>query len=350
MRNDEIKTTNKVKSNTQKKDEIYTGHNPIPINIAVKVMNAICKIIIDKKAEKKENNGTGFFLKVQSLKYLITNYHVINPEVINEVIKLQIHNKIIFKFNLNNRNIIYLEKPKDITAIEIKESDEFYENLEFLKYDNDYIEDGYMIYKDLNIFTVEHPFGDDASCASGRIINIDDYEFEHNISTGNGSSGCPIILLNNNINLIKVIGVHKNGDEIEQINGGTFIGEIIKEIVKKNENKDLYDLPSINFKCVCPCIFCMGGGQKIQWKCKNCEEDLKLNESGKIFCQRCNNHEYIWKYSFNCGNHDNEFHNISYQGFLVVLSSIGSQNNPPTGFLKTLTKQTLLHEDEFLSE
>ena len=51
-----------------------------------------------------------------------------------------------------------------------------------------------------------------------------------------------------------------------------------------------------------------------------------------------------------CGKYDNNFHEISYQGFLVFLSSMGSISNPPTGFLKRLTKEILLHEDEFLSE
>ena len=35
------------------------------------------------------------------------------------------------------------------------------------------------------------------------IININKYQFDHNIATDNGSSGCPILLLNSNINLRK---------------------------------------------------------------------------------------------------------------------------------------------------
>ena len=97
-------------------------------------------------------------------------------------------------------------------------------------------QNGYIIYKDIDIFTIEHPNGDDASCASGKIINIYDYEFDHNITTSNGSSGCPIILNNNNKNLIQVIGIHKNGDKTMGINGGTFIGEIFNEINFETKN------------------------------------------------------------------------------------------------------------------
>ena len=71
-----------------------------------------------------------------------------------------------------------------------------------------------------------------------KIIDIKEYEFDHNISTEPGSSGCPILLLSDNINSIKVIGIHKNGDKKNKINGGTFIGEIIKEI-KNDSNKYL---------------------------------------------------------------------------------------------------------------
>jgi hypothetical protein len=53
---------------------------------------------------------------------------------------------------------------------------------------------------------------------------------------------------------------------------------------------------------------------------------------------------------FKCGNHDEDYHEISYQGMLVTLSAMGSIINPPNGFLKKVTKQCLLHEDEFLSE
>ena len=73
------------------------------------------------------------------------------------------------------------------------------------------------------------------------IINIFEYEFDHNIATDKGSSGCPIILLNNNINMIQVIGIHKEGDKKNKINGGTFIGEIFnndlnKDLKKENNN------------------------------------------------------------------------------------------------------------------
>jgi len=228
------------KLGTKKKDEIFTGHRPISIDIANHVKRAICKIIIENN--RKKSFGTGFFMNISnSLKCLITNYHVINPEVINSNIDIEIWNQKIMKLNLNNRNIKYYEKPKDITTIEIDDKDKIYNDIIFLNYDSNYIKNGYKIYKNVDIFSIEHPLGDNAVCASGRIINIDEFEFDHNISTDNGSSGCPIMLLNNSINLIQVIGIHKNSDIETNLNGGTFIGEIFINNNKmlNNNNKML---------------------------------------------------------------------------------------------------------------
>ena len=95
---------------------------------------------------------------------------------------------------------------------------------------------GYEIYKNIDVFSIQHPFGKGASVSNGTIINIKNFEFEHNISTDSGSSGSPIIILNNNVNLIQVIGIHKNGDKNKKINGGTFIGEIFKEKEESHVN------------------------------------------------------------------------------------------------------------------
>ena len=73
--------------------------------------------------------------------------------------------------------------------IEINESDNIYKEIKFLDYDTNCV-----MYENVDIFSNEHPLGDDAECASGRIINKNEYEFEHDIPTDNGSSGCPIIL------------------------------------------------------------------------------------------------------------------------------------------------------------
>ena len=213
----------------KKINELDTGHKPIPIDIVNAVNKSICKISI-----KKNKNGTGFFMNIsKTIKYLITNYHVIKPDLINEDIEIEIWNHKTMKLNLNNYNIKYFKEPEDITIIEIKNSDEIYKDINFLNYDRNYV-NGYELYNNADVFSIEHPLGKSAACASGKILKIYDSEFEHDISTDNGSSGCPIILLNDNINLIQVIGIHKCSYKLENTNGGTFIGEIFKELNNDN--------------------------------------------------------------------------------------------------------------------
>ena len=219
-----------------RKKEAYNEHKPIDIDIVIELRKAICKIIVYK--EKVTFYGTGFFMKgPDSNIYLMTNYHVIDLDSLKDKIELEIWNKKIITLNGNNINGKFLKDPKDITALEIKESNNYFEEVNFLNYDKNY-EDGDSTYEDADVFTIEHPIGKNAKCSSGKIINISEYEFDHNIATESGSSGCPILLLNDNIKLIKVIGIHKNGDKKTKINGGTFIGEIINEL-KNDLKKDL---------------------------------------------------------------------------------------------------------------
>ena len=292
------------------------GHKPIPMKIANQIMNSICKITI-----KKEGGiiyGTGFFMNISdSQQYLITNFHIINPSVINEDIEIEIWNHKKMHLNIINRDIKYIKKPKDITIIEIKKTDSIFNDVYILDYDTTYINKGYKIYKNTDIFSIEHPYGDDASCASGTVVEINDYEFDHNVSTDNGSSGCPILLLNNNINLVKVIGIHKNADTEKKINGGTFIGEIFKEIkIKKEVNKGTNErLIEIKFCSTDKVI-------NYPIICKDTDNFLKLKE--KLYL------EYpLLKNNFNCflinGNIINESENLIKNGIkngdsIIILS------------------------------
>jgi len=193
-----------------------------------------------------------------SLKCMITNYHVISEDSINKNIELEIYNQKIIILILKNRFIHYFEKPKDITVIEIKEFDDIFPDIEFLDYDSNFILNGYKIYTNEDIFTIQHPLGNSAACASGIIVDINNFEFFHNIPTQEGSSGCPIILLKNNINFIQVIGIHKNSFfQSKNVNGGIFLGEIINQISndlylkylnKKKDEDNNYIIAEINIE------------------------------------------------------------------------------------------------------
>ena len=204
---------------------MYKEYRPISIEILNKVMKSVCKIMINKKVGDNYQ-ATGFFLKISdSLKFLITNYHVLNPDLVNFQILIEIWNKNIIQLNINDRYIKYFEEPKDITVIRINDQDDLYKDIEFLNLEPNY-KKGYFLYKGQEVFSVHYPLGKVVSTSSGKIIDIRGFEFFHNTRTYSGSSGCTIISYNN-INLIGVIDVHKQNKNSFEINKGTFIGEII---------------------------------------------------------------------------------------------------------------------------
>ena len=219
---------------------------PISTALANKAMKCTCKI----KIQNKDNYvlATGFFLKVSDkLKCLVTNHHVINDSTINSDISLEIWNKTKTKLIPSGRFIKYF-KMEDVTIIEIKETDEIYKNVEFFNYDNNGIAKGYSIYKNESIFSIQYPYEGEAFCSSGKIIEIDEFEFGHNMPTTSGSGGCPIILLNNNINLILLIGIHKSRDREKDLGYATFIGEIIKKLrIVISNNTPNHDKKNDNF-------------------------------------------------------------------------------------------------------
>ena len=169
------------------------------------------------------------------LKYLIINYPIINQEIKDENIEIEIWNKEKMNINLKERSIRYFEKTKELTGIQIKEDDKLYSNIEFLCFDSNY-KKGNLLYKYKDVFTIQHPYRNDSSCFFGIILNINNKEFEHNIPTENDSLGCPIILSNNNIDFLQVIGIHKTSDDKNKINKGIFINEIINELRKEDSN------------------------------------------------------------------------------------------------------------------
>ena len=199
----------------------------------------ICKIKI------KGQQGTGFFCKIpfpdkdNMLSVFITNNHIINKEILNTKdfsIKLNIKEEKKYKIiNLNNR-IIYTNKAFDITIIEIKENDGIKNYLELddilIK---DILEDNIKIidYLDKTTYIIQYPDGD-LSVSYGIIDNIyedNNFNFIHKCSTRNGSSGSPILNINNN----KIIGIHREGHK-KQYNLGTFLNFPIKEFIRSNSN------------------------------------------------------------------------------------------------------------------
>ena len=194
-------------NNLNIKLELYDSHKPIPLETANELSKSICKIIY--KINNQEKYGTGFFMIYKSLKCLISNYHVISSDLLNKVIEIEIYNKKIINLILdkNKRYIKLFKQPIDMSIIEIKDSDGINQDIEFLNYDLN-CERGYSQYINQDIICIGYPFGEKVSYGSGKIININNFEFEHNSPTKVGSSGSPVIIFQTK----QVIGIHKQGD------------------------------------------------------------------------------------------------------------------------------------------
>ena len=208
----------------------------------------ICKIKIGQE------QGTRFFCKIpfpdKNNKYInlpvfITNNHILNENIINSnniVIELDIkEEKEIKKINLNNR-MKYTNKEYDSTIIELKEEDNIKNYIELDEkilngINNDFFGKDYL---DKTSYIIQYPKGN-LSVSYGVIENVIEnkaYEFLHKCSTERGSSGSPILNIDNN----KIIGIHQ-GAYRNKFNKGVFLNYPIKEFIKKY-HKEIVDINS----------------------------------------------------------------------------------------------------------
>ena len=233
----------------------------IPYESTKKIVDQMEKCVCKIKIEYLQ--ATGFFCKIpfpdkdQMLPVLITNNHAINEQILyqnNSKISLYIKNEQNIKqLNLNNRKK-YTNLEYDITIIEIKQ----YDNINnFLELD-DIINEGILNndngvnneYLDSTIYLMQYAEGR-LGVSFGVINNIYEdkkYKFVNNCNTKAGSSGSPILNLNN-----KVIGMHKESLRFTN-STGIFLNYPIKEFIKlcsiPNEEllKELNEKYNLNIK------------------------------------------------------------------------------------------------------
>ena len=237
------------------KESILRGYpNVISYECTKKIMEQMSKNIC--KIKIGEEQGTGFFCKIpfpdinNMLSVFITNNHIINDKILyknNSKININIEEENEIKeINLNNR-IKYTNKEYDITIIEIKENDNI---KNYLELDDKIIEDilnnnnKNNKYIDDTIYIIQYPEGK-LSVSYGILDNIYEdkkYNFRHKCNTKGGSSGSPILNINN-----KIIGIHKEG-YYNKYNKGTFLNYPIKEFIQLNNKNNEILLEEFNKK------------------------------------------------------------------------------------------------------
>ena len=187
----------------------------------------MCKIKYLKKGITPV--GSGFFcqLNIEEInfinrKFLMTNNHVINLKYLQNNNELYFeNNKENYVLNLKNR-YYFTNKKYDFTIIEIKDSDNiknisFYELFENIMNINSKIN-----FINHDVFIPQFPNGGNLSIAFGAIKNIN-FIIHHTVSTEYGSSGSPILSLDN----YRLIGLHNQRDSDLNENKGIFFKDII---------------------------------------------------------------------------------------------------------------------------
>lgn len=223
-------------------EEVETNNIQVPLSALKDLSNSIVRFDFDGQ------KGTGFFIKFkikgQQLFTLFTCFHVIGQDFVNSKKTIIFYygekkNEIkkYIKLDINERFIKCFEKPKDVTIIEIIESDNIPKEI-YLDPDLNYKNNGFNDYLNKKLYLAGFPRAEDiymdyqneVFVSSGKITDmIDNYAFEHDLDTRKGSSGSPICLINNKC----VIGIHTSGNSKKPFNKGTFIGIILDELEKE---------------------------------------------------------------------------------------------------------------------
>ena len=195
--------------------------------------NCICKL--------KNNNttGTGFFCTIpfgtiNTMNCLVTNYHVLNEQYYdkNNKITLLLDDDNSCKIlDLTKERKTYFDNEYDIALIELIDSDKieyFLELDDMLKKEISLIEE---TYKNNSVYIIQYPQGKKAHVSYGIIKQINEFKIKHLCCTKNGSSGSPILNLENN----KIIGIHTYASQNDNFNGGTLLKIILGNITYKTK-------------------------------------------------------------------------------------------------------------------
>ena len=230
---------------------INSSPEPVSLDGTRTIINqmyyCVCKIY-------NNGEGSGFFTKIpfksKMLPVLITNNHVINEIDIssNKKITLILKNENMEKsLILDDSRLRYTNGKLDITIIEIKENKDQLKN-QYLELDDSIInylklnknereQPNYLNnkYSNKSIYIMHYPEDKDVVVSYGpppKLSQSNESEIRHKCSTNHGSSGSPILLINNQ----RLIGIHSGSyDHISFNKGVLLIHSLIEfEGIKNN--------------------------------------------------------------------------------------------------------------------
>ena len=289
-----------------KEKEIVTSPEAVSFegteNILNQMNNCVCRIYNNGK-------GTGFFTKIpyknKELSVLITNNHVIgiNDILNNKNITLYLNNdKIVKSIKLDNNRLRYTNEKLDIAIIEIKENEDNLNNKylelddEIINYFNDNKNESptYMnnIYSNKSIYLINYPDDKDVFVSFGQPPKLNDTEeIMHKCVTKEGSSGSPILLMNNQ----KLIGIHYGTYKKYEDNKGILIIYSIIELNKIKGKKLIINKEgTLNNNGIDEEIFFNCNNKKDEKNIRkiNSYKPLSLLNRQNCFFNHINNYEY----------------------------------------------------------
>ena len=174
----------------------------------------------------------------------------------------------------------------DYTIIEIIEDVKINE---FLAYDEKMNINDFNVkeYREASILLPSFMKSGEIETDKGKISLIDNYQFLHTCNTDPGSSGGPIILLDN----FTIIGIHKGYDKKKEKNVGIFLYNILNDM---KEKKSLYKVSNTKFTKNCFLLFGkIGVGKSTLGKILSEDESIiignklerETKESNSYICQ-----------------------------------------------------------------
>ena len=143
------------------------------------------------------------------------------------------------RIQLDNNRLMYTNEKFDITIIEIKDNGKL--NNKYLELDDEIMnyfqsnkEDGFNYLSDLysnkSIYLINYPENKDVVVSYAQPPNFSESEIFHKCTTIKGSSGSPILLINNQ----KLIGIHYGCTKQYDFNKGRLL---IYAIIEFEKNK-----------------------------------------------------------------------------------------------------------------
>ena len=226
------------------KFEQYIENSPEPVSIEgtekilFQMKKCVCKIT-------KENgvNGTGFFCKIPFPEHfdlfpvLVTNLHVLNKNDIekNKIIEVTLNDDSKKKtIKIEKSRIIFCDENLDVTFIQIKPEKDNIKH--FLEISEDIIKNDKNIleskYRKKSIYIIHYPKGKNIKVSYGLINKVLDNNITHYCITDNGSSGSPVLSLDN----FKIIGIHYGTSIFKRFNNSSFMKSVLiafNQFIKK---------------------------------------------------------------------------------------------------------------------